>query len=70
MAFTTMHDFHYEMMRSSIQNFDLETIKYLTGIGPENLFDIETTTISEEELKLYTKLYKEKNDTYNYKENS
>lgn len=69
MAFTTMHDFHYEMMRSSIKNFDLETIKYLTGIGPENLFDIETTTISEEELKLYTNLHRETNETTNYSKN-
>ena len=47
MALINIHDFHYEMMRSSIKEFDLETIKYLTGVGPENLFDIETTTINE-----------------------
>lgn len=50
MSLTMMHDFHYEMMRSSIKNYDLSTIMKLTGIGPNNLHDTESTTITDSEL--------------------
>ncbi|CAD8058178.1 unnamed protein product [Paramecium sonneborni] len=69
MALTTINDFHSEMMRSSIKEFDLETIKYLTGIGPENLYDIETTTINEQELKEQTKLHSDKFQDLNISSN-